>query len=390
MDTRPKRIRNCRKVGRKVALALLASLSLACSKTESSGTPSASPTTSAAPAASTSPVSKTATPSASATVAASAVPVTPKIDAPDCVAKTKGKQSSVGAVGGRVLGMAAAGGAVYVLRHEEASARASVMKLPRQGGKPAKLGQHVDAGTPNSFIVTADAAFFTMRGNIIKISLKEERVEKIASDFPKAITSYAGHVYGVRCSKKKTYELVRVPEAGGDVAVVASWDRGAVGKCKISSLAVNEQNAIVADWPGRRLFQISLASGKATEVGNGYPFPDSVILHGDSFVFQSSKGVSRIPQTGGDAKLVTSIGTSPFHVITSDGVNLYIINEDAYGASGSIERVPLTGGTPEKLTAWQVRDDAMGGGIGTLAVDDQCFYFGKFQTNFTGISAKQK
>jgi hypothetical protein len=114
-----------------------------------------------------------------------------------------------------------------------------------------------------------------------------------------------------------------------------------------------------------------------------------LILDGDSFVFQSSKGITRIPQAGGEAKLITSSGTSPFHKVAANETDLYIIAEDAYANSGSLERVPLAGGKPKTLTAWRIRGD-LGSGIDRIAADDQCVYYAKTHTDFTSIIARIK
>jgi hypothetical protein len=222
------------------------------------------------------------------------------------------------------------------------------------------------------------------------MSLNEEQVETIASKFPTQIALHDGQIYGVRCPKKqKTYQLIRVSQAGGETTIVASWDRKAGKKCRITSLAVNRQYAIVADWHARRLIGVSLADGQTKEVAKGYPFPQNIILDGDSFVFQSSKGITRIPQAGGEAKLITSSGTSPFHKVAANETDLYIIAEDAYANSGSLERVPLAGGKPKTLTAWRIRGD-LGSGIDRIAADDQCVYYAKTHTDFTSIIARIK
>ena len=345
-----------------IGLGLL--LAMACDENRATTTPAAS---TAASSSTISPPFAPASASASALVAA-VVPLAPP--SPNCVAEKPGAAASVTTVAGTVVGLAARGGQVYALTHEQSRGRGRILRVSRAGGQAVAVATHRDRGSPSGLVVTDQATLFSFGGNLLRtLHSPGAKSEIIADDFPWQFDVTSQHVYAVRCRRSAVrVELVRLPTGGGDIQVVASWSKPRGKSCGLPSVTVREDETFVSDWAARRVLRIDLTTRKVETIAERHTNPYRLIVAGDRMAFQSSTGVFRMTTSGTDKRTMPKLVGAPLEAVAFDGSHVYSVFAGKF-AGVTVHRARLDDGPTEQI----FHENGIRA-LPVIAVDDQCVF----------------
>lgn len=345
-------------------------------RTERAPTPSASPTVAVAPGASAIPG-----PSALTSV------VAPPPPAERCKALDKGKLVAIGSRGGIASGITARNGKVYVLSYE--GAKASLVAMPRDGGKATVVGSAMLAQSPLELHVDDRAAYFLSGKKLYSIALGGDgKAVEREKDLAPALAVHGESVYAMRCGKPDA--LLKLPREGGEAKALAEFPRKPGTKCDYQSIAVDDKTAFVGDWSSRRIFSVDLASGALGTVVEKQAFLGDIAVGKEQLEFQASTGILRVPRAGGAPTSITNYGSTPFESIVWDERDFYILHTEAYAVRDTLVRIPRAGGKLEELEFWKVSDVTTGGGRAGIALDEQCVYVAQNGNGFLEVLARKK
>ena len=335
----------------------------------------------------------TAAPSAAATVDAAgndpdaAVPDAGKAREPAVHCKARGKRALalLGTVRGRVMGMEAHEGNLFLLHFEEDLRRASLTRIARDGSSRQKISHHDGPSEPKSFMMTSDAAYFTRKTHVIRMSLSSGEAKEVIHGFAEAITVAGDFVYGVSCGSKGAIAdtLVRVSLVTGSRESFAELPHVPTNKrasssdaCDYHFLAVDGDTVFISDWAGRRILSASLRDKSMSVVTHAGSYPMRITLEPETIVYQAEGGLYRVPRAGGESTRLADLANTPFTNYAYDGLEYWINQSVAYTDEVWIYRLGQAAANPHKVLKFKGYKDCsypceITDGI---AVDDECLY----------------
>jgi len=316
--------------------------------------------------------------SAVATGAASAASAPSPTDSPaatiPCAARAAGKRTVLGTRPGYVKDIRAWGDRIYAFSH---SGRTVLSYFLRDSSSKGVVGRYVGLGSPKNLRFTRRFAYFLQHGNLLRFPLTGGDAEMVSQRFAQVATVVDEHVYGIRCATKgREDELVRIGHSGGEVEVLATVKRKS-GECWYSDIAVSRGTAFVTKRNARRVLSVDLDDGAVRELATGQPFAGVIFLEADHVDFNSSKGLRRVPRTGGKVEELAEVGTSLFGQIVRDRSDYWILEDSGYEPQIFIWRLPRAGGKASRVWMFPNQDleEHIGSGISAITVDDQCYYY---------------
>ncbi|MBN1611765.1 MAG: hypothetical protein JW940_34345 [Polyangiaceae bacterium] len=370
-------------------------------------------------AASTAEALKSATPNPSASTDAQAATrsdpgAAPATTAP-CKAVGKRGQLALATQSGTFVShiLRTRGDHLFLLISSQPNARFTLLRIMRDGSTKTALGHLPGVGSPDGLWLTPDGAYTTFKRDLWRFPLAGGDAVLLAQGFSRSIAIEDGHVYGIQCGKAdkkeaktgKTDALVRAAMGGDRLAVLAKITRRSK-ECDYRGLAVDGTDAVLTDWPGRRLLSVSLSDGTVRVAATGHAFPRDVVMGPQDIDFATSKGLYRIAKAAvraapisdigaapamdladesnglyrpakraSPATRLSGVGATPFMDLAGDQTHYWIFQGEPYEPTESIWRLPRSGGKATKVWTFANRGAEQGTGIDAIAVDEQCVYY---------------
>lgn len=342
------------------------------------------------------PQGKPPTPSAAAAASQSSLP--PSAAQPSAIAssavgaaedagvavvhcKARGKRGFVplGTLRESPVKMVARDAMIWALTYNQPMARASLMRVPRDGSPAVPVVRHTGLGDPVGLVIGKRAAYFTRNRLLVRMPLDGSDASVINKDTSRALAWHAEDLYGITCEPKNgPQRLVRYAGGEGEAIAIAEINQSPKDACDYRGMAMGGSTAFISDWGNQRVLAVSLDDKSVKVLATKKPFASALIVDSDHLILQAAHALFRIPQSGGDSTAITKddIGGAPFFLIDSDASDIWLYDTSGYTDAQHLYRLPRAGGAAVKVETFPATSDVRPVEIGiyNLAVDDECVY----------------
>jgi hypothetical protein len=252
---------------------------------------------------------------------------------------------------------------LYLLTWNENSVLMELSKVAKDGSSVAVFAKLEGIGKPTDMVVDASGVYLAKAQTLYRATSSGSPPEKLAEHFGERLAVHGRYVYGAgNPPEGRGRRVVRIAKTGGELETLASWSDD---RRRQWGLAVDDQRAYVTSWGARKVYSVDLESREVTELATRQPFAADVFLSAEHVFFFSSKGLGRVPKSGGEVTTLAPPVHMPFAIGTADDDTLWVF--DTWGRNSVMFRVSKATGESSSVGIFSTR-------IHGIAVDEDCLY----------------